>query len=211
MKMSSRHKPSSAARRVTVDRTASKVGSVSDKIFNDQVAEYSEWLSFDRGRSPKAERIALRRIAAAMNSAAASILELFGSGGGVADETPTRAAWRTVNLIALENGEPTPFSHGQPIANVLTMWSAFASRSLDRVPPKRYVRLRLTRGADNLINVREQNGLSLATTLSGPMVADLVAIAHAAGDKSVTPDAAQFALKTTKSHRGAQRDTKALV
>lgn len=184
-----------------------KVARVADRLPADDfaalVVRYREWLPFDRQRSPKAERVALQRIVRDLGAAAECLKPLTTPPFDVMDETPARAAWRKLNVLAMEDGMQRPVLFANEVRIVLIGWAAKANEAIKRVPTTRSMKTSARRmTADLLIAKRASHGLESTSHTAGVAVAELIDAAKAAGDSRLTKDAASKTLKAALKTSG---------
>jgi hypothetical protein len=180
---------------------------LSQARFDELVKTYCEYRAFDGAHSPANVRAALIRIAAMMQDAAQCISEMSAGGMDITDETPVRAAWRQVNLV-LHAQPDRPLIAGNAVAGMLAGWAHAATSARDLVPATRFTRSAFHMLADKLYAFRTHEQLPCASTISGPAVAELRAIAKAAGDNSITKESARTAFKAA-IQRGREQRPKA--
>jgi hypothetical protein len=183
------------------------MNALSRERFNELVTAYRERHAFDRARSAAGVRRSLRRIASVMQSAADCIAEYQKGGVDIVDESSARAAWRHVNTI-VNGSDNRPMMAAYETESTLRSWAAAARRAREEVPSKRYMRSAVRLVAVKLVLAREHEGLKFSSTENGPTVAELRAIAKAAGDRSLTKAGAAKVLKSAM-RRGLEHRRKA--
>jgi hypothetical protein len=182
---------------------------LSAKLKTDLVNLYKDWATFDNSRSAAKVRQALNCIIVKMQQASACIGGSMSGNPDITGQTPIRAAWQMINVVTQEcGGVRRPLNDADEMVDILNSWAAAAEHAKTRIP-KKFSSAALKLTADRLLSFCEAEGLKCTATITGYAVKELVAIANAAGDKSVTPDAAKKALSATICKRGIIRKKKA--
>jgi hypothetical protein len=161
------------------------------KTFESLVETYRFWSVFDKGRSAKAERVALEQIAVTLNAATAILLPAIDA-VDAHDVSAAHAAWRLMMAIGQDRKSPLALPEVDHVIGALTLWSRLAKVATSKVPAKHTKSARMM-VAQRLWSIRYR-GFKCSAAKNGAACAELVAIARAAGDKRLTADAACKAL-----------------